>query len=330
MRSARAGCSSSDDDAAPGDTASLPDTDADTPGTAEQPEDDAPPTAPPGVQDPGIDAPPTAVPPSDGPGEAVDPDGDDRPGLVVEGLGGLPPDQVTSQWFVEIELFRSAAFTPGSGDVYVDFTEYADPLDASTVIDFYTPAIESCIADGAATSGDDDGSVPPQISAGDTVVINTPSGPWFTLDRMRGEFGAFYLADDTLPGALPAGATLSAPGDAFPTVAAYPLVEPEPPVRVSPPADEPLQFGGEYTWVAGDDPTAVIKLDLEAYDDTGEFVGFRGRCEIRDDGSFTMPTAIDGLADNAGETLTVRLTRAYSRVDVVDGIFFRQYSEIAE
>ena len=257
----------------------------------------------------------------------IDTQGDDRPGLIIEGLNGADASTVTSPWFATIGLFRREAETPGSGDAAVGLVQFRNDFPVSRHIDFYTIELDTCERRDDTELGGG-GNSPPFISGGETVVINTPSGPWFSIERTTGG-ELFYGTNNGLPGALPSGATLSIPGDAFPNVAAYPLVEPEPPVRLTPALDEPISVDSEYTWVPGN-PAGFIQITLLEYAANGDFLEFRINCNVVDDGSFTLPANILSFIAASSNELRLRYSRVFNRLDIINGIVFFQSSEVAE
>lgn len=258
---------------------------------------------------------------------------DDRPGLVIEGLNGVDASMVTSPWLAVVNLFRVESATPGSGDAFVGLVQYNNDFPASQFIDFYTTELDTCeIRDNTepdgGDGGDEGGTPPPRISGGETVVINTPSGPWFSIERTTDD-DVSYSTNNGLPGALPSGATLSIPGDAFPTVAAYPLVEPEPPVRLTPELDEPVSVDSEYTWMPGN-PAGFIQITLLEFASNGDFLGFPVNCDVVDDGSFTLPANVLSFITASPNELRMRYSRVINRLDIINGIVFSHNSEVAE
>ena len=273
-------------------------------------------------------------PPNDGP--TVDPDNDDRPGLAIEGLNGTPADQLTSPWLANMSFFRVDSLTPGTGDAFIELLQYDENFQVSNHLDFYAPELDTCEirdlnGDGGISGG---GNEPDMVSGGKSLTINTPSGTWFDLGMTESSVGV-YETDNALPGAFPDDLTLSIPGDVFPSVAAYPLVEPVPPVRILPTANVLTldDVTTPFTWIPGVVvPGGYVELTGLAFDVSDEFIGFPILCEVVDDGSFTMPqNVIDAFAAMpADETIRVRFERSISRVDFIDGIVFHQRSTVSE
>ena len=95
---------------------------------------------------------------------------------------------------------------------------------------------------------------------------------------------------DTIPGPLPVGATLSIPGDVFPSVGAYAFSEPDAPVRTSPAVGASVDINTEFTWqVSSSAGASVIAIDFPEYDANGELLGYPFFCFTEDDGEFTLP-----------------------------------------
>ncbi len=269
----------------------------------------------------------------------TDIDSDDHAGMIVTGLGGLDPRLVTSPWFVNIGTFREASLASNRGDAFVDLVEYTSDFPVANHIAFYKPALDTCeivdpnrqAVDNGSESG---GKPPPTISGGASVVFNTPSGPWHTFNQSVLEGGDIgYRAKDQLLSELPNEITLSVPGDAFPTVAAHPLFEPAAPVRLLPATKELVETETHYSWVPGSAGLvgSFIQLQFLAYDASHAFQGFVAKCDLADDGSFTLPAALlDYLSDNSHARLTSRFSRTYSRIDLANGVVIRQRMMVAE
>ena len=267
---------------------------------------------------------------------SADPDGDDRPGLVIEGLNGTPADQLTSPWLANMSFFRRDQLTPGSGDAYIELLQYNDDFKVSDYIDFYTPELDTCdirdLNDGGI--GGEGDNRPDFVSGGQTMTLNTSTGTWFDFGVMEDSIG-IYETNNGLPGPFPADLTLSIPGDVFPSITQYPLVEPVPPIRILPTSDvltmDDLTVA--FTWIPGEAvPGGYVELAGIAYDANDEFIGFPIVCSVVDDGSFTMPqNVIDAFAAMpAGESIRARFERAISRVDFIDGVVYYQKSAVSE
>jgi hypothetical protein len=261
-----------------------------------------------------------------------DVDGDDRPGMIVTGLDGLDAEDIVSPWLVNAGLFRQASRPDRLGDGYVSLVRYRDDFPISGHINFYFNELDTCYVNDPGAppgGGNEDDPPPPNISGGTTITINAPSGPWYTFAAQRVDGAVFYDVDDKLPGALPAGATLSIPGADFPTVAAYPLYEPDPVVRLLPNVDELVTTESAYSWIPGNART-YVKLDFLAYDDAGDFQGFLAGCRAEDDGVFQAPEALLDAIDSSPHDIELRYAGGYQRIDYLNGILFHQDNQVAE
>jgi len=255
--------------------------------------------------------------------------------LIVTGIDGSNSD-ATSGWLVNAFTFKLNSRLDSTGDATVNLVRYSDDFPVYNHVEFFTEALEICEVtdpDAPPTPGDDEdegGNQAPRISGGPTVVINTPSGPWFTLNRTSEEGQPTYTIDNGLPAELlPAGANLSIPGDEFPTVAAHPLYDPVPPERLLPDADVPVSAESAYAWIPHDGKT-YMRITLLAYNQDNSFVDFAASCVVRDDGSFTMPAEVINFVSTTPYRLRARYARVYNRLDFVNGIVIRQRNVVAE
>jgi hypothetical protein len=261
----------------------------------------------------------------------LDTEKNDRPGLIISGINAQAIQNLESPFLLSASAFRLERQTSGSGDGYVHMVVYEDAMPVSAHIEFYQPPIGSCLLrdleanDSAVSEG-----VDTSVSGGSGVVVNSPSGPWFTFDRQRRESSQFlYQVDNELPGRFPVEATLSVPGDEFPTVSAHPVFEPEAPVRLLPTRGQAVTSDSEFSWMAGPD-SGYVKINLLAYDDSNEFLGFAVTCWGEDDGHFEMPATVMDYVERSELTLTARYSRVYARLDWVNGMVIHQDIEVAE
>jgi len=190
-------------------------------------------------------------------------------------------------------------------------------------IDFFTTEVQldTCeifADDDSSSAGSDDSGVLPFVTAGPVVVINSPSGTWFTVPQAG---NGIYEVDDQLPGALPIGATLSIPGDEFPSVGAIPLETPSAPVRVSP-TNGVLTGDEDYIWVAERGAGVSITIDISEFDDSGNFQRFFAACNVRDGGLFVMPAdVLSAMAVASPDSVFIaRYSRTIRSLGLVEGV----------
>lgn len=275
----------------------------------------------------------TTQPPDDAP--PVDTDGDDRPGLAIEGLNGTPPDQLASPWHANISFFRLESRTPGTGDATVDLLSYDEDFRVSNHLDYYTPELDVCqiydLNDDDSNDDDGDGSTK-TVSGGQALSLSDSSGIWFYLQERDGTNGV-YETDNGLPSAFPADLTLSIPGDVFPSVVGYPLAEPDAPVRLLPTADilNAEDVVAPFTWIPGEQaPGEFVEITGIAFDGNDDFLGFPIVCSVVDDGSFSMPQDVVDAFSETDFSIRARFERVLNRVDFIDGVVFHQRTTVAE
>ncbi|MFT6306554.1 MAG: hypothetical protein ACJA0Z_001718 [Halioglobus sp.] len=256
---------------------------------------------------------------------------DDRPGLIITGVNAEAIQSLVSPFLLSASAFRLERQTPGSGDGYVHMVVYEEGIPVSAHIEFYQPPIESCLLrDLDHDESDLNDGLHSSASGGVGVVVNSPSGPWFTFDRQRRESGEFvYQVDNEIPGRIPADATLSVPGDTFPNVSAHPIFAPDTPVRLLPIKGQAVTPNSEFSWVAGQE-NGYIKINLLVYDDSDEFLGFAVTCWAEDDGQFEMPATVVDYVLRSKFTHRARYSRVYARLVWVNGMVIHQDIEVAE
>lgn len=263
---------------------------------------------------------------------------DDPAGMIVTGTDENGGSMAVSPWLASIRLFRRESEPSGRGTVTVELARYAENFPVAAHIGFYAEALDECtIRNRESQSGvNPDNPPPPGLDGGDTVVLNMPSGPFLSLGRrLTSDQQLSYQAQTAQSGPLPEEATLSIPGAAFPTVAAYPLYEPEPVVRLHPDDSLAVTAESQFSWIPSH-PSTHVKIDFMAFDELGDFLWYPVSCWVKDDGTFELPTAVNEALEpfeslvEPAHRLRVRYSRVYSRVDLLGGIVFHQRLEIAE
>ena len=274
-------------------------------------------------------------------GTAIDPAADDRDALVVELQAGASAE-TTSPYLVFMDLFALSSFPSELGGARVQLIRFEEPIPFGRHVDFYVDYIgelDTCITrdliaeggpDGEGGPGVDRPDDPLQVSGGQALLVSSPAGSFGEIPMIEDPGNVYYDAGRGLPGPLPPGATLSIPGNVFPTVADYPLPEIEGPVRLSPIDGEELTTTSEYRWVAGGDRTLIELAFLADDPATGEFLGFPVSCYARDDGEFELTDAALAALLDIRATLRVRYSRVAARIELRDDIAFFTYNELAE
>ncbi|MFT5893399.1 MAG: hypothetical protein ACI8VW_000264 [bacterium] len=261
----------------------------------------------------------------------VDTENDDRPGLIIMGVNAGEIQDLLSPFLLSASAFRLERQTPGSGDGYLHMVVYDDPMPVSAHVEFYQPPLNTCrIRELEDDEPDVVDILTTSASGGVGVVINSPGGPWFTFDRQQRESGQIlYQVDNEIPGRFPVDATLSVPGDTYPTVSAYPIFEPSAPVRLLPAKGHAVTPHTKFSWVVGP-VSGYIKINLLAYDEADKFLGFAITCWVKDDGLFEMPATVVDYITRSELTLRARYSRVYARLDWVNGMVIHQDVEVAE
>ena len=271
----------------------------------------------------------TAMPELDGQADEV------LSGLVVGGLNGAPAEDLISPWLGVVRLFQNTTF-PESSDVLVDLFRYDAGLTLSESIEFYTPELDTCdiIELNDAGGNGDDNEFSESVSGGTSVTINMGSGPWLELVRPNPSFPGFYLEVVGELGVLPMDATLSIPGDVFPNVPAYSLLDqPSAPVRLTPAAGvvTAVDVAAPFTWIPMPDrPGGYIEIVGVAFDAAGVFQGFPVSCNVVDDGEFILPQNVVDAFASSELVFETRFERGVGRLDLINGIVFSQVIQVRE
>jgi len=253
--------------------------------------------------------------------------------LIVTGINTSNQD-ATSAWVAETSLYRSNASLGTTGEANVRLFKNDDDTKVSELADRYSVELDVCevVDPDLPFEGIPAEDNPfPYVSGGNEIVINTPSGPWFTLSEMVIDEGqSIYRESGSVPGELlPDDATWSIPGAEFPTVAAHRLYDPVSPDRLLPDEDTIITTDAAYTWITAPGKN-YMKIELLAYSSDGDYIDRVVECNVKDDGTFTMPTEVTDFVSKTPHRLEVQYTRVYNRVDYANGILIHQQNSIAE
>lgn len=263
-------------------------------------------------------------------GTQVQPQGGriDFPGMAAYGLNGQDPDEALAPWLVTVNLFRSARSESGLGNAKISTLRYNETSTMQRHLDHYNGQWDADTCTIEDDSSDGGSGTPPYVSGGESVVFNTPAGTWYTINANS---DLRYIVENELPGALPANTTLSIPGDTFPTVAAYPLLQPQPAIRISPGIETTVDINSEYRWMPDGDPGTSMVIVFGEYDANGDYIGFADlSCQVEDDGEFALPADALNFVTSSQNSLRVRYDRLLRRMDYVDGIAFFQISKVTD
>jgi len=136
------------------------------------------------------------------------------------------------------------------------------------------------------------------VSAGDALVVSSPSGTFATIPVQTDDSGASYDSQPNenpieLP-PLPDGLTLDISGAEFPAFANVSIPDLGRVINFDYPSDDIddsiFSATTPFTWTPAGTPNSVIVMSAEAQ--TGETETTFFTCIVADDGSFTFPTTL--------------------------------------
>ena len=244
------------------------------------------------------------------------------PLLAVGGLAGRDAADIVNPWLASIVIFRQDSVTPGTGFASINTLQYGESNNVQNHIDWYSAqtTVDTCVNSDEMNmddmTGTDDSNSPPFVSAGESVTINASNGTWFTLNE--GDTGNYQVLNE-LPAAIPVGASVSIPGEVFPSVGAIPITE-APPVERIAPAFGPVSEDSEYLWQPVGGPGVFIELSFFERDNTGAFLGLPIVCFVEDDGEFELPEDALLTVSNTTNNLELYYSRDIRRIDVIEGV----------
>ena len=245
-------------------------------------------------------------------------------GLSVYGLSGMDANQLVTPWSISVRMYRNDGL-PEGGFITVRPQQHESPVTVQAHIDWRLGQVdlENCIV---RPNGEDDpspsfqGSSSTAVSAGENITINAPSGPIYTIsidDTNR------YRLND-LSDVLPKDATLSLPGEIFPTVSAYSITDTTTPDDLSPSFEQTVDINTRFTWEAGTNTSSYMEILFYEYGPDGGLLDAPMRCDVLDDGEFELTSeALDYIASSENE-IKVGYFRVERRIDFNDGILFFQ------
>jgi len=261
-------------------------------------------------------------------------------GLTVYGLNGSDGSDILAPPLAAVILNRQEN-SPGSGDARVIPVMYGEETSVKYLVDYYRDSWDNetwnnCVIESSSGSetgtGASTADTRPYVNAGPFVVINSPAGPWFTINQGT---DLLYDVSDTL-GPLPDGASLTIPGEIFPRVENYPLYQPATPVRLSPvsataskPYEALVTLDTQYKWVPDGDPGTDMVMSFWYYDGVS-YTYADLYCRVEDDGEFLLPDSARAHIASAAGAVTVYYNRVMRRFDYVDGVALYQSSAVAE
>jgi len=256
-----------------------------------------------------------------------------NPGMIVTGLNGVKAFNIDAPKLLSFYTFNRGDEAVGEGYMSVIMYDYGEGITMQDYIDFYQPKVDVCEIFINDNDDSDDGgsSGPPRLNIGDRMAINSAGAVWVSLEN-DGEETPIYETTDGLPGSIPTDATLNIPtNDVFPAVNGYPVNKVAAPVRLGPDRSNWVTADSLFSWLPGNNANETIGIDFYGYDTvTGDYIEDIANCEVTDDGNFELPADLDQALRSYGNSIDAFYYRDSVRLDLIDGVMFRQLNRVRE
>lgn len=254
--------------------------------------------------------------------------------MIVTGLNGVRAFNIEAPRLVSFYTFNRSDEAVGEGYISAVMIDYIRGLTMQDHIDFYQPELDVCeifISDDDDSNNGGESSGPTLLNVGDSLSINSAGATWISLTN-NGEASPNYETTDGLPGPIPIDATLNIPAnDLFPAVNGYPVRKVAAPVRLAPDRSFWVTADSLFSWLPGTSENEYIRIYFEGYDTvTGEYIEDVARCEVVDDGNFELPAELDQLMRSYENLIDAYYYRDSIRLDLIDGVLFRQLNRAGE
>jgi len=235
-----------------------------------------------------------------------------EPGMVITGLNGVKAFNIDAPKLVMSYTFNRSDEVAGEGFISARMFDYSEGVSMQDHIDFFQPEMDACeilITDDMGSGSGQGSSGPARLNVGGSLSINS-----------------------ALPGPIPTDATLNIPANnVFPAVNGYPIHKVAAPVRLSPDRTFWVTADSLFSWIPGNNESEFIKIDFEGYEPvTGDYVENIATCSVVDDGNFELPTELDQFLRGYGNLIDAFYAREAIRLDLVDGVLFRQRNRVGE
>jgi hypothetical protein len=200
----------------------------------------------------------------------------------------------------------------GSVDLSGAFIRGNLDLPSADIIEAYQPELDTCEFTADVLDATDPLDELPDlgidfsvefVSAGEVITFNSPAGTFAELQRETTPaqsiggvslpaFTVYSIPESTeLTGQVPANLSFDIPGDVFPAFANVSVPAVAPLEVQSPAGTDAVTASTTFTWTAGSNPDAYIEISVSALDfATLAFSSLD--CTATDDGSFTIPAAV--------------------------------------
>jgi len=257
-----------------------------------------------------------------------------QPGMIVTGLNGVKAFNIDAPKLVSFYTFNRGDEAVGDGYISARMIDYGEGINMQDYINFYQPDVGVCdilLSDDDGTSNGNGSSGPTWFNVGDSLSINSAGSVWVSLEN-DGDASPSYETTDGLPGSIPVDATLNIPAnDVFPSVSGYPVNKVAAPVRLSPDPVFWVTADSLFSWLPGNNENEIMNIDFNGFDsETGDYVEQIARCEVIDAGNFELPAELDQFLRSYGNLIDVFYYRSSTRLDLVNGVMFRQLNRVGE
>jgi len=257
-----------------------------------------------------------------------------QPGMIVTGLNGVKAFNFDAPKLVSFYTFNRGDEAIGDGYISARMIDYLRGITMQDHIDFYQPEVDVCeivLTDDDGSEGGGGSSGPTLLNVGDSLSINSAGSVWVSLEN-DGEESPNYETTNGLPGSIPTDATLNIPAnDVFPTVSGYPINKVAAPVRLSPDRNFWVTADSLFSWLPGNNENELISIYFNGYDTvTGNYIEDIANCVVVDDGNFELPAELDQLLRSYSNFIDAIYYRDSIRLDLINGVLFRQINRVGE
>jgi len=254
--------------------------------------------------------------------------------MIVTGLNGVKAFNIDAPKLVSFFTFNRSDEAVGEGYMSAVMFDYGEGVNMQVYIDLYQPDADVCeifITDDDGSEDGEGSSGPTRLNVGDSLSINSAGAVWVPL-KNDGEESVRYETTNGLPGAIPTDATLNIPAnDVFPAVNGYPVNKVAAPVRLSPDRNFWVTADSLFSWLPGNSASEVIGIDFYGYDTiTGDYIEHIANCVVTDDGNFELTAELDQFLRSYGNHIDISYYRDTTRLDLIDGVMFRQKNRARE